>query len=163
MENLLIWGMALIAATLVLVVIEIFVPSAGVIGSLAAICGLCGVVCLSFHDWRWGLGSGLLLLILVPLIIAFGLRIMPSTPFGRKLIHGETGTPVAVLDPDAPNPYQHLVGQEAEVITDLRPVGQIRVQGVKHDALSEVAFISAGTRVRVTSVQDQQIRVRPLA
>lgn len=162
MESLLVWGLALVAATLVLVVIELFVPSAGLVGALAAICGIAGVVCLSMHDWRWGLGSGLMLIVLVPLMVVFGLQIMPSTPIGRKLVHGESGEPTTALDPDAPNAYAEMVGKEADVVTDLRPVGQIRIGGVKYDAMSEIAFVRAGTKVRVTSVKDQQIRVRPV-
>ena len=162
MESLLIWGLALVAVTIILIVIEIFLPTAGIVGALAGVCGIGGVVCLSLHSWQWGLGGGLTLLVLVPLMLVFGMQVFPHTPLGRRLIHGSTGEPTTVLDPDAPNPYEKLMGMQGEVITDLRPVGMIRIAGEKYSAMSEVAYVSAGKQVKVVSVQDQQIRVRPV-
>ena len=58
-------------------------------------------------------------------------------------------------------PLAALMGRVGVVLTDLRPVGSIRIDGQKHEAISEVGFVHAGTEVRVTAVDDAQIRVRP--
>jgi membrane-bound serine protease (ClpP class) len=145
----------------VLIVIEMFLPSAGLIATVAACCGIAGVVCLFLHDWRWGLGGGLSLIILTPLVFAFGLHVMPATKMGRRLIHGGEGEPQSVLNPNAPNPLLPLLGKEGEAITDLRPIGAVRIEGLRHDGRAEVAYIRAGTRVRVSSVENEQIVVRP--
>lgn len=53
-----------------------------------------------------------------------------------------------------------LVGAEGVAMTDLRPVGAVRIDGTRYDALAEVGVIAAGTKVRVTKVEFNQIKVR---
>ena len=55
-----------------------------------------------------------------------------------------------------------LVDEEGTALTDLRPVGTVRVGDQKVEALAETGVISAGSRVRVVSVSDNQGRVRAL-
>lgn len=159
MESLLIWGLALIAAALVLVVVEVFVPSAGLIGIIAGVLGIVGVVCLFRYETLWGVGGLLALAVLAPLIFAFGLKLMPSTPMGRKLLFGESGE-----DPVKPNSDElsPLVGAVAEAVTDLRPVGSIMLDGRRVSASSEGTIIPAGTRVKIVAVDGPNIRVRPV-
>lgn len=157
------WGIALLAVSLLLVVIEAFVPSAGIIALVAAAVGIAGVVCLFKVDWRWGLTGALTLLILGPMVLFFGLRVMPSTPVGKKLMFGEKGEADPVLHDVDNSALEALIGVEGDALTDLRPVGVIRVEGQRMDALSEVSYIRAGTRVKITSVEGTQIKVRPVA
>ncbi len=162
MESLLVWGLALLAASIVLIFIEFFVPSAGLIAVLASACGVGGVVCLFLHDLRWGMGGLLALIVLVPMAIVFGLHVLPSTPFGKIIMYGESGEPQTVLDPNDRGPFMHLLGQQGEVLSDLRPVGVVRIEGERIDALSEMGLIRAGTTVRVTSIEGRQVKVRPV-
>ncbi|MBL8759125.1 MAG: hypothetical protein JNK35_11930, partial [Phycisphaerae bacterium] len=50
MEPLLLWGLGLLAASLLIVVIELFLPSAGVLALVATAVAIAGVVCLFRHD-----------------------------------------------------------------------------------------------------------------
>jgi len=166
-EYYLVWGMALLAAALLLVVVEVFVPSAGVISVLALTAAVAGIVCLFKVNVLWGVIGVLMMLILWPLIFFFGLSIMPSTHFGRKLLFGEGGKEEPGLGDDGDGSgtdpaLRALIGQEALALTDLRPVGTIRVGDQKYDALSEVSLIRGGTRVRITAIEDNQIKVRPV-
>ena len=61
---------------------------------------------------------------------------------------------------DARERRRALVGAEGEVVTPLRPVGVVRIADQRYDALAETGIIEAGQRVRVTAVQDHQIKVR---
>jgi len=160
MESLLIWGIALLAAALLVVLVEVFLPSAGALAALSAALAVAGVICLFKVDWRWGAAGSLAMLILGPLIFYFGLQMMPSTPFGRKLLFGEEGKNEPVLPEDLSNALESLIGAEGECLTDLRPVGAVRIEGERYDALSDAAFIPAGTRVRVTAVDGAQVKVR---
>ena len=162
METLLIWGLALIAAALVLTVIEVFVPSAGLIAVVAAGLGIAGVVCLFRHDALWGMAGLLVLIVLAPVIFFFGLHVMPSTPVGKRLLFGETGKDLT-RPSSADGLGSVLIGAEAEAVTDLRPIGSIMLDGKRVSASSEGAIIPAGTRVRVVAVDGANIRVRPVA
>ena len=45
--------------------------------------------------------------------------------------------------------------------SDLRPVGMIRIDGDRHEALAETGVIDANIEVEVVEVYDNQLKVRP--
>src|SRR5262249_40151187 len=98
-----------------------------------------------------------------PLAFAFALRIWPSTPMGRKMM-GEK--PPEQLEAERLAELKErerlaaLVGAEGIVLMDLRPVGIVQVGNDRYEAKSETSIIRAGSKVRVTSVEPNQIRVR---
>jgi membrane protein implicated in regulation of membrane protease activity len=57
-------------------------------------------------------------------------------------------------------PDRGYVGAEAEVVTDLRPWGTVRVGGQPLDARAETGFVAAGGRVRVVGVERRGLVVR---
>ena len=159
METLLVWGLGLIAVAFLLLVIDIFLPSAGLLLFVALSIAIAGVVCLYNHSVTWGIIGTLLVLVGSPSLFFIGLQVMPHTPIGRKLI------PPDALDlepsgPPTPSPLAKLVGQEADVVSDLRPIGVIRIGDQRLDALSETNLIRAGTRVRIVAVEGTEVRVR---
>lgn len=165
MEPKLLWGLGLLAASILLLVLEIFIPSAGVIAFLAAACGLAGVISLFLYDTLWGVSGLLTVLIAGPGVFFWGLSIWRHTPLGRKLI-GDTDEEAILAQRAAEEQskldQQRMVGMEGVAATDLRPVGVVIINGQRHDALSEMSLIAAGTRVRVTVVENAQIKVRPI-
>jgi membrane-bound serine protease (ClpP class) len=166
-ESYLIWGIGLLAAALLLVMLEAFIPSAGMIGLLAGAVAIGGIVCLFQVSVVWGVIGIVAFIGLGGVGFMFALSVMPNTPLGRRLVHGDDAPPERDGD-DAPPPtasvseLEHLVGQEGEAATDLRPVGAVKVGGARQQAISEVSYVRAGTRVRVTSVEGNTIRVRPI-
>ncbi|MBX3357060.1 MAG: hypothetical protein KF745_01400 [Phycisphaeraceae bacterium] len=161
-EAMLLWGIGLIAAALLLVFVEVFVPSGGLIAVVAAILAIAGVVCLFRVSMALGAVGSLAVLILAPTAGFFALSVLPSTPLGRKLIYGDSPPHDEPQEP-VEDPLAALVGQEGVALTDMRPIGAIRVGSERHQALSEVSYVRAGTRIRVTTVEGSQIKVRPLA
>jgi membrane-bound serine protease (ClpP class) len=167
-ESYLIWGIGLLAAALLLVMLEAFLPSAGMIGLLAAAVAIGGIVCLFKVSIVWGI-IGIFVFIGVGGVgFIFALSIMPNTRFGRRLVHGDDPNALADESEDSAPPseagaeFEHLIGKEGVVVSDLRPVGAIKIGDDRHQAISEVSYIRTGTRVRVTSVDGTQIKVRPL-
>ena len=61
-------GLALLAASLLLIVVEVFVPSGGVISLVAAVVAVAGVVCLFRVSVLWGFAGLLSMAILAPLL-----------------------------------------------------------------------------------------------
>lgn len=166
METMLLWGLGLLGVALLLVVVEIFVPSAGIIAVTAAVVAIAGIVCLFRYDTMWGVIGLLITLILTPVLFILGLKIWPSTPIGQKMMHGdeteEDRRRRAEAEIAAREERQALVGAEGEAVTDLHPVGAVRIDGERLDALAEVGWIESGTRVRVVSIADNQIKVRAI-
>lgn len=161
MEALLIWGLILLALAAAAVVIDIFVPTAGVLAGLSLVLAIAGVVCLFRYSTTWGVIGMLLVGIIGPSIFIVGFKLMPHTPLGRKLILGaeeEEGRPPHPLA----SGLQGLIGQEGTVVTDLRPVGTVRIGDAKYEAISETMLVRAGTPVRVTALDGLSLKVRPV-
>lgn len=53
-----------------------------------------------------------------------------------------------------------LIGQTAEVVSQLRPVGRVRIAGQFHEARSVDGLIEPGTPVRVVAVESDRLLVR---
>lgn len=165
-QTLLLWGFALLGAALLLVFLEVFVPSGGIIGLTAGVTGIAGVVVFWRVSPGWGVTSMLLMLVLAPIALNFALRLMPHTPMGKRLILSETAESRqrrTAKDQEQAAQEQALVGATGSALTSLRPIGTVEIDGTRIEALAEGGVIEAGSRVRVTSVQGNQVRVRALA
>ncbi len=159
MDTMLYWGLALLGVALLLTVIEVFLPTAGVLAVTAAVVAIAGVVCLFRHSATWGLIGTLFVIIGAPAAFAIGLRVMPNTPFGRRLVLSDA-TPAA--DAAALGELSTLIGRDGTVATDLRPVGTVKIDGRRYDALSDTGLVRSGAAVRVVAVEGTELRVRPL-
>lgn len=164
--TLLYWGIGLIAAAVLLIVLEVFVPSGGLISIAAVAAAITGVVFLFRHDTTWGLTGTLVVLILLPVTFGFTLKLLPHTPIGKLMLYGEDGSDPgkqaaerAESDIDR---LRALEGVEGVALTDLYPVGFVELDGRRRDALAEGGMIEKGQRVRVTRVVSNQIKVRAI-
>lgn len=163
MDPLLVWGIALLAISVVILVVELFVPSGGMLGVTAAVVAISGVVCLWRYDTTAGISGSLAVLILGPLAFGFMLKIWPHTPMGRRLINAPTEEEqMAQRQVEEKEKTQRLslIGKEGTVLTDLRPIGVIDIAGQRYEVLSETHFIPTGSKVRVTHADLAQIKVR---
>lgn len=181
MDAMLFWGLALVGAAFILVLIDVFVPTAGVLVVTAAVVAIAGVVCLFRASPAWGLAGSAVVLVGGPAVLFMGLQIMPNTPIGRRLILGSprrddeetTGTTrgtsggrgggVGAASGGVAEGTEELIGSEGEVVSDLRPIGVVRIGSRRYNALSETTLVRAGTRVRVVANDGLQLRVRPMA
>ncbi|MCA9292416.1 MAG: NfeD family protein [Phycisphaerales bacterium] len=167
MSDHLIWGIGLMAGALMLFLLEVFIPSGGVIGFTAFAVAVAGVVAFWMEGSAWGVASTIGLIVLVPLAFNFALRIMPNTPFGRRLILGDDEDEAllaqrAAAESERRERERALVGAEGVVLTDLRPVGSAKIEGQRLEVLAETGVIEAGARIRVTKVEGTQVKVRAI-
>ncbi|MFO0830781.1 MAG: NfeD family protein [Phycisphaerales bacterium] len=163
MDTMLIWGLVLIGLAVVLGFAELFVPSHGALGLTSGVLAIAGVVCMFKYETSWGVGTGLALLVLGPVAVGFGMKVWPHTPLGRRIIGAPTDEEVLqsrAKEESARAARRALVGRSGTVLTDLRPVGKVEIDGARYEVLSETSFLSAGTRVKVTHADMEQIKVR---
>jgi len=157
------WGVGLLALMFVLLLVELFLPTGGLLGTSALIAGLAGLVCLFRYDTAWGFSGLLATVILLPAFAGFAFRIWPSTPMGRRIIGAPTEEALEesqLQELKEKERLAALVGREGMVITTLRPVGVVEIDGVRHDALAETMFVQSGSRVKVVYADGSQIKVR---
>jgi len=163
--DLLGWGLLLLGAAVLLGALELLIPSAGVIGLVAVAVAFAGVACLWVHDPLWGLSGLGAVVVLGPLATWYGLKILPYTPIGRSLILGGPLEDEADQEPDEhtralADARSSLVGRAGVALTDLRPIGVVRIDGERIDASAEMGYIPAGQRVTVVSADGIQVKVR---
>ena len=169
----LLWAIALLGASIVLLFLELFVPSGGLIGVLAGIAAICSVIAFFRYDLTWGLVATGMYLLLGPIAVIYGLRWWLNSPMGRRMILRGPEDAVDALDPDTPAPMspeharrerqaqlRQLIGAHGVALTVLRPVGTVKIEGQRLDALAESGVIESGTPIVVTDVYDNQVKVR---
>ncbi|MEL7484794.1 MAG: NfeD family protein [Planctomycetota bacterium] len=167
MEPMLIWGLSLIAVSVLLIVVELFVPSGGIIALTAGVVGVAGVVCLFLTDRNpvlWGSLGILTLVVLFPSAFFLWVKLLPTTSWGQALLGErpiEERQSLADREQEQRDLMRSLVGEQGVALTPLRPVGTIEVSGSRYDALAEGVAIEQGDAVRVTGADITQLRVRP--
>ena len=162
MDPMLLWGIILLGTAAFLGVIELFIPSAGIIGICALLVAVAGVICLWTFETAWGITGLLSVLVIAPTGTYFGFKVLPYTPMGKGLIlsNPEPGDP-EILKTEASHAERvGLVGQVGDAITDLRPIGVVKIDGHRHDAVAESGYIPSGSMVRVVSADGIQLKVR---
>jgi len=166
-SDYLIWALSLLGIAALLFVIEIVIPSGGIIGLVAVVAAIGAVVAFSFESPLWGVVSLAGLLVMVPLCINFALKVFPNTPVGKRLILGEDDADEEELAKieesrrEEEQKRQALVGAEGVATTPLRPGGSVKIDGVTIEATSEAGMIDAGIPIKVTKVDGFGVRVRP--
>lgn len=170
-SSYLLWGFVLLAAMIVLVVLELFVPSGGVIGALAGVAAIGSITAFFAYDTVGGFVALSSYLVLTPILLWAVFKYWIYSPMARGMILG--GADIAAEgDADSASAaerrrrerlsqLQELIGAEGETVTPLRPVGTVKIAGRRIDALAESGAIDARTPVVVVEVYDNQIKVRP--
>jgi len=163
METMLLIGISLIAMGLLLIVLEVFVPSAGILTVLAVGCAITGIVFLFKYDTTWGFIGLLVTVILGPTMFAGALNILPNTPLGR-LMFGPSGEEIAeqdqVVRDQASRAREGLIDAVGTALTDMRPSGVIEVDGKRHDAIAIGGIVDRDSKVRIVSIRGITIEVR---
>lgn len=155
------WPAVFLGTGLLLLLLEVFIPSGGLIG-------LCSLVCLALCLWHafrespaLGMTFMLIDLVAVPLTVALAFSLWSRSPLGRRFF----------LRPPAPEEIgvshgEHrvdlLVGRDGHALTPLRPSGHVQIDEQRVDALAEDGFVAAGAPVRVLRTRSGQVVVREL-
>ena len=170
-DTFLLFGFILLGIAVFFLALELFVPSGGLIGMLAGVAAIASVVCFFRYDATWGFVSLGSYIILGPIVAVFAFRVWLNSPLAKRMILG--GADEADSDPDTPSAMspeharqerlaqlRQLIGAQGVTITSLRPVGTVRINGQRIDAMAESGVIDSGTPIVVTDVYDNQIKVR---
>lgn len=146
-------GLGLVAAELLVLPGSIL---AGAIGAVAFAAGTIGLFVVSdpSPDPTGGVVQGLLTLagaVLAAFGMAWWIGRGDGGVLGKAVLRAE-------LADGLPDPRHELLGVEGEAITDLRPVGRVRVGEAVMEARA-AGWIPRGTRVRVIEAQSRQLVV----
>ena len=157
------WAILLLTAGLGLAILEIFFPSAGILGFLSAIAIVTAIV-LGFRDGPLtGMAILTVAVIGLPIALVGALKVWPKTAMGRRvLLMSPKNEDVLPVDPQRER-LKSFVGQTAYTKCKMMPGGAIIVDGRTVDAVSQGMSIEAGQPVRVIEVTAHRVVVRPLS
>ncbi|MCA9152758.1 MAG: NfeD family protein [Planctomycetales bacterium] len=154
------WPSIVLLAAIALLVLELFVPSAGVIGVLSAL-GFGSAIIMAFMNG--GLQMGTLFVavtvVLVPIVLNFALKLWPKTYLGQKMLNQPSPAEQAV--PAEHRQRQQWIGQVGIALTPLLPAGAIRIEDRTVDAISDGTPVDKGAIVEVVAVRGVHLIVRP--
>lgn len=146
-------------SAIVLVFVDLYVPSAGTLLVLSLVAAV-GSVLFGFRD---GTTAGMTMLTLVaasiPILGLVAIRIWPHTPVGRRIVLSlPPDQPATALDEQ--NMLAELIGHVLVSEYPLMPGGQITINHRPYNALAEAGYIDAGQRIEVTAVRQRNLMVR---
>lgn len=144
---------------IVCILIEILLPTVGLLAGLGVAAMLYSVVLALGGDINAVYAMLISLLAAIVLFAVIAKR-LPSSKLWSKLVLRDQSTSARGYVSAETKP--ELVGKTGEVLTELRPAGSILLDGVPVDVVSEGAFIEKGEQVRIISVQGSRVVVRKL-
>lgn len=159
--DLLLWASLLMLIGLGLVVLEMFIPSGGILGFLATVAVLSSIVLAFLNGPGTGLAFVLTTVVAVPAVLAVAVKVWPETPMGRRFLLG-VPTPEEVL-PDSPlrRELKSLLGKHGVAKSVMLPSGVVTIDGQTIDAVAQGMAIEAGQRIEVVEVRGTRVVVRP--
>lgn len=155
------WILLLVALGLGLVLLEVFVPSGGVLGLLAVIALGAGVV-TAFVEQGALVGMGVLAgtLAAVPMVLMLAFRWFPATPLGRRVLPPPPSADEVLPDIGLRQRLRGLVGRRGRSVSELVPWGSVEIDGERFEGMSEGGPIGCPAEVEVTGVQGRALVVR---
>ena len=155
------WAVILMLIGLVLVVMEVFIPSGGIISILAAVSFIASIFIAFQPGPTTGPTTGLIftatMIFAVPTLIALAFKYWPRTPMGKAFL-GDFPREEDVLPED---PRRGLIGRVGVARTKMLPSGAVEVDGQMIDAVTQGRPIEPGTYVVVAEVRANRVVVRP--
>lgn len=155
-----VWAVVIFFAGLALAMLEVFIPSGGIIGFLSLTAVVASIV-LAFRQSP-GTGFTFLGLAIVGLPAAFStaLHFFPRTRMGQRMILGAPSDDEVISDDDPRKQLRALVGRHGAALSVMLPSGRVRIDGRLYDAMSEGLPIEAGENVVVIDIRGGSLVVR---
>lgn len=169
MNEWLIGSLILFAAGLIIAVIEVVLPSAGILAVAAIGCLIGSLVCAYQYSMYAACVLGVIEAVIVPTVIVMAFKILPKTAIGRQLILSAPGeSKPKRLENPVPSPHASApvsptqIGMEGSVVTMLRPSGTAEFGGRRVSVVSSGELIAVGARVRVVLIEGTRIVVEEI-
>ncbi len=165
------WGLGLFALAVVLLAVELFLPSGGILGLVCGASAVSSIVAFFMYSQTAGFAALFGYLGVGPIVLWVIFKFWFGSRLGKRMILGSDVT----LPEDSEGALRaseharqeklqelkNLIGAEGLTDSPLRPVGFVKINGMRIDAMSESGVIEADTPVVVVDAYDNQIKVRP--
>ncbi len=155
----LIFALFLFVACAILLVLEIFVPSFGLLTVFSLACVATGIaICFNLGPITGWFGVAAAVFI-IPVVWIITYRIFPNTRFGKSVTLGKPDREKGDAIPDTKE-LEAMLGKQGVVLSPLRPVGMCDFNGKRLECVAETGYIDNENKVRVIHVEGTQLTVR---
>ncbi|WP_425396370.1 NfeD family protein [Aeoliella sp.] len=153
----LVWCALLVVAGFALLVLEVLLPSGGILSILAGSALVASIV-IAFRVGgpTTGFTFVTIVMVLAPAILTAAFRYLPYTPIGRALL----GEPPKDEDVAPTDPRRQLIGKVGVARSKMLPSGSVEIDGQMLDAVSKGQAIEPGQNVQVIEVRGNRVVVR---
>jgi membrane-bound ClpP family serine protease len=151
------WSILLMLVGCVVLVLEVFIPSGGVL-AIVSTALFVGSILIAFQE---GPVSGFAFVattvVLVPAVLALAFKYWPKTKIGKAFI-GELPNEKDITPDD---PRRELIGRVGVTRSKMLPSGAVEIDGQMIDAMTQGQAIEPGQPVVVIEVRGNRVVVRP--
>ncbi len=156
-----IWAVGLMLIGIALIVLEIFIPSGGILGFLAFSAVLAAVImAFQYSGTTTGLAFSGFAVVALPLAVMLSLKWLPNTAVGRRLLLISDDEDTEQADEAAR--LKELIGQVGVAKSLMLPGGTVQVNRRNYDAVSEGGMpIEPNQAIEVVQVRHERLVVRP--
>jgi membrane-bound ClpP family serine protease len=151
------WSVLLMLVGCVVLVLEVFIPSGGVLAILSAAAFLGSILFAFQRGPVTGFSFLVTTVVLVPIVLVMAFRYWPKTRIGKAFL-GELPTDEDVLPDD---PHRALLGRVGVTRSKMLPSGAVEIDGQMIDAITNGRPIEPGQYVVVSEVRANRVVVRP--
>ena len=159
------YAILLLALGVTLAMMEVLLPSGGVLGFFAAAAIVAALVLAFRESNALGIAFIVVTMVLVPTVVVVGFKIFPRTAIGRRLIlkpavetknqRGSAGV--------SEETYACLLGKNGIAVTPLRPSGIAEIDEQRYSVVTEGDTIEDSAEIVVVKIEGNSIVVEPSA
>jgi membrane-bound ClpP family serine protease len=150
------WAAVLVLIGCALVVLEVFIPSGGLISFLAVVALVGGIAMAFRQNAATGMVFMVVTVIAVPTVVGLAFKYWPQTPMGKAFL-GELADEGEWVPED---PRRDLIGRVGTATSKMLPSGGVQIDGKMIDAISQGMAIDPGQAVVVVEVKGNRVVVR---
>jgi membrane-bound serine protease (ClpP class) len=143
---------------LVLIVAEVIFVSMGLIGMIAGGTLLTAIFFAFQVSTGFGIAIALVEAIAAPIVLMWSFKILPKTPFGKRLIL--SGPPTDGSAAAGNQQLASLVGKSGVAISALRPAGYARIDNAKVDVVTRGELLEKDCAIIVHEVSGNRVVVK---
>jgi membrane-bound ClpP family serine protease len=151
--------LAIFGIGIVLLILEMVIPSFGILSVLGAICLFGGVMLASSDPQQASISLGIAFFLAI-VIVAISFKYLQHRGTWSRFILREQLTTDKGFTSN-PNKMNYL-GKQGEALTPLRPAGTAQIDGQRIDVVTDGSFISRGKPVEVVQVEGTRVVVREI-
>ena len=151
------WAIILLLVGCALIILEVFLPSGGILSFLSLAALVASLVMAFRRGATTGFGFMILAVFAVPMLVALAFKFWPQTSMGKSFL-GEIPSEDQ-MHPD--DPRRELVGRVGIAKSKMLPSGAVLIDDQLIDAISQGMAIDPGQAVVVVEVRANRVVVRP--